>query len=327
MKAVSSLGVLTCLSAASFAAGLQVHAFGGQVVDGSGDPIVGVSVSLQLDGVPLSTSTAPGGYFHVGDLSMGFFRVEFSLPGYETVHESFRLGAGRNEQFSRVVLHRRDAPPRNGDGDYVVDLGQFPGNFPQEALIEYEKGLEAKASGEVDGAIDHFEAVTRLAPTHLDAHINLGTLYQPQGRLDHAEREYLLARGLTSLNPRPLVNLGGLYILRGQFAAAIDTLREATAMTTRSAEAFYNLGIALYRSRRLREAEVPLLRAVELAPNLTGLRLTLAEVYLRMRAGHHAVEQLEAYLSENSEGKWRATAQRMLAAARTLRDSPPPNPE
>ena len=179
----------------------------------------------------------------------------------------------------------------------------------------------------MDGAIDHFEAVTRLAPTHLDAHINLGTLYQQQGRLDHAEREYLLARGLTSLNPRPLVNLGGLYILRGQFAAAIDTLREATDMTTRSAEAYYNLGIALYRSRRLREAEVPLLRAVELAPNLTGLRLTLAEVYLRMRAGHHAVEQLEAYLSENSEGKWRATAQRMLAAARTLRDSPPPNPE
>ena len=128
------------------------------------------------------------------------------------------------------------------------------------------------------------------------------------------------------MNSRPLINLGGLYILRGQFADAIDTLRKATAMTTRSAEAYYNLGIALYRSRRLREAEVPLLRAVELASNLAGLRLTLAELYLRMRSGHRAVEQL-AYLSENSAGKWRATAQRMLSAARTLRDSPPPNPE
>ena len=140
MKAASLLVVLTCLSAASIAAGLQAHGLGGQVVDESGDPIVGVSVSLQLDGVPLSTSPGPGGYFHVVDLSTGFFRVEFSLPGYETVHENFQLGAGRKEQFETILLHLRDAPPRNGDGDYVVDLDQFPGNFPQEALNEYEKG-------------------------------------------------------------------------------------------------------------------------------------------------------------------------------------------
>ena len=60
---------------------------------------------------------------------------------------------------------------------------------------------------------------------------------------------------------------------------------------------------------------------------MTGLRLTLAEVYLRMRSGALAVEQLEAYLSENSEGKWREIAQRMLTAARAIRDSSPPKPE
>jgi Flp pilus assembly protein TadD len=137
----------------------------------------------------------------------------------------------------------------------------------------------------------------------------------------------LLARDLTLVNPRPLINLGGLYILRENFERAIEILRAATAMTPESAEAYYNLGIALFRSRRLRAAEVPLLRAVELHPELPGLRLTLAEVYLRMRSGARAVEQLEAYLNENSEGKWRAVAQRMLAAARAIRDSSPPNPE
>ena len=92
----------------------------------------------------------------------------------------------------------------------------------------------------------------------------------------------MLARDLTLVNPRPLINLGGLYILRENFERAIEILRAATAMTPESAEAYYNLGIALFRSRRLRAAEVPLLRAV---------------------------------------------AQRMLAAARAIRDSSPPNPE
>ena len=327
MKAASLLVAVVCLCGTPIAAGVQSHRVGGQVVDMSGDPLVGVNVSLQLDGVPLSTSTNQGGYFQVGDLPAGVFLVEFSLNGYETVHEWFQLGAGRLEQFTSIVLNPRYARSQTVDGDHVVDVGQFPGNFSQEALDEYEKGLRTKASGEVDAAIHHLEAATRLAPAHLDAHINLGTLYQQQERLDDAEREYVLARDLTSLNPRPLINLGGLYILRGNFEGAIELLRAATAMTAQSAEAYYNLGIALFRSQRFREAEEPLLQAVRLDPDMTGLRLTLAEVYLRMRSGALAVEQLEAYLSENSEGKWREIAQRMLTAARAIRDSSPPKPE
>jgi hypothetical protein len=107
MKVASLLVAAMCLSGTVMAVGFQSHRLSRQVVDASGDPLVGVIVSLQLDGQPFSTSSDRGGHFQVGDLPMGFFRVGFSLVGYETNYQSFQLGAGRREQFTSIVLNRR----------------------------------------------------------------------------------------------------------------------------------------------------------------------------------------------------------------------------
>ena len=144
-----------------------------------------------------------------------------------------------------------------------------------------------------------------------DAHVNLGVLHQSSDRLDEAEHEYLLARYLSDHHPQPLVNLGSIYLERGRNREAIEVLLEATAMIPPPASAFFNLGIALYRSDRFAEAEQSLLRAHELDPEASSVRLMLANVYLRTRNEERLIEQLDAYLQENPDGRSRDAVERM----------------
>ena len=78
--------------------------------------------------------------------------------------------------------------------------------------------------------------------------------------------------------------------------------------------AFFNLGIALYRTGELVEAEKSLLWAQELDPTTPQIRLMLVNVYLRAGNPDAACEQARAYLDENPKGEMRAAVERVLAA-------------
>ena len=150
-----------------------------------------------------------------------------------------------------------------------------------------------------------------LEPDFSDAHTKLGVLYQASDRLQEAEQEYLHARRLSQNHSQPLINLGAIYLKRGQNEAAIEVLREATSVTPPSALAFYNLGIALYRANEFAQAEESLLRARALNPKLMRVRLLLANIYLRTRDRDRLLEQLDAYLQENPEGRDRRKVEQM----------------
>ena len=119
----------------------------------------------------------------------------------------------------------------------------------------------------------------------------------------------MLARYLNHHHAQPLINLGIIYIARADFDRAIDVLRDATVMIPPSPGAFLNLGIALYRTDRLVEAEESLLRAHELDAKTPETRLVLINVYLRSGNPERVLEQADAYLKENPEGENRVAVE------------------
>ena len=182
--------------------------------------------------------------------------------------------------------------------------------------------MKAKKKGKSQSAIQHLEETVRIAPGFFAGHLDLGFLYQQTGRLDDAEHEYLLARYLNQHHAQPLVNLGSIYIETADFNRAIDVLREATAMIPPLPGAFYNLGIALYRTGKLAEAEKSLFRAHELDPNDPQVRLVLINVYMRAGNPNGMLVQADAYLKENPKGEKRAIVERIRSQIlQRLKDS------
>ena len=210
---------------------------------------------------------------------------------------------------TRIILRslRRRSPEPTPDS-LVIDVSQFVENFPDEATKHYRKGVESSRQGRPEEAIEHLKKAVALAPRFFDAHVNLALLYHENDSLEEAEQEYLAALSLTRHHPRPLINLGSLYLKQGRNRDAIGILREATRITPPPPPAFYNLGLALFRSNRLEEAETALLQARNLDPELPSVHLMLANVYLRTGEHERLLKQLDGYLREGPDGDGREWA-------------------
>ena len=298
----------------------------GRVVDGSGKPLPQVGVALETDGALSDrTFTDTLGRFEFSDVAPDTYQIVVETPGYERVRQTLKFHGVAGTGSLRIVVNRLRFLVRRyprPSGDYVIDVSEFLENFPDEAIDHYRKGLKARKKGKSQSAIHHLEETVRLAPNFFAGHLDLGVLYHHSERLDEAEHEYLLARYLNHHRAEPLVNLGGIDIARGEFNRAIDLLRQATAMIPPSAGAFYNLGVALYRTDKLAEAEKSLLRSHELNPTTPEARLMLVNVYLRAENPIGVLAQAEAYLKENPQGEKRATVEGIRALIlRRLKDS------
>ena len=145
--------------------------------------------------------------------------------------------------------------------------------------MHYRKGVESSRLGRWEEAIEHLKKAVVLAPRFFDAHVNLALLYHGNNWFEEAEEEYLVALSLSRQHPQPFINLGGLYLKQGRNKEAIGILRDAIRITPPPPAAFNNLGIALFRTNQLEEAERMLLRARDLDPEQSSARLMLANVY------------------------------------------------
>ncbi len=104
----------------------------------------------------------------------------------------------------------------------------------------------------------------RYEPRYDLVHFNLGRVYQEQGRVEEAAREYTQA---LAANPRDFLsclNLGDLAARGGRIAEAATWFERAVALEPRSDDAEANLGGALLALDRLPEARLHLQRSLEL---------------------------------------------------------------
>jgi tetratricopeptide (TPR) repeat protein len=103
---------------------------------------------------------------------------------------------------------------------------------------------------------------------------------------------------------------------------ALDALEEAVRLDPRSTAAYYYLGAANYKSSFYEEAEAALSRAAGLEPNMSLIRLLLANVYLKQKKWREVVDTLDAYLQVNPKAADRAVIVEMRDRIQKGIDSP-----
>jgi hypothetical protein len=276
-------------------------------------PCDSCSVILEASGARIDSTNADStGAFHFKNVRPGTYIIRISLEGFQEVE--FRVDMTPwGMSAPATILLQPETVVRKKPEPAVVDVATISGKFPKKAIELYNKSEKEREKGNKSIAISDLEECVRTAPDFFQAHEQLGKLYMAEGRLDEAEREFLEAKRLNESSADPLIQLSGLYVDRNQPELAVRAGEEAVKKDSRSAAAFFNLGLAFYKLSRLDNAEDVLKKALALAPSAGQIRLLLANVYLKRNDFTNLRAQLDSYLAENPNGSERADVERMRA--------------
>ena len=139
--------------------------------------------------------------------------------------------------------------------------------MPETADDIFNRAMAADSAGQVDAAQSLLEQVLKVAPDHVPALVNLGSLHQDRGELDAAEPLYRRALAIAPDTAFAHHNLAGVLLKRGDMTGAI---------------AAWNT-------------------AVRIEPNNAFLRFNLAGAYELVRDLDAALAQLDATLATNPD--------------------------
>jgi tetratricopeptide (TPR) repeat protein len=237
-------------------------------------------VCLRAALLPRSTPTRPQAYSFqqlvVLRTAKGLSDAGVSVRRIRTVLESLQRQLGEQRSMSSVKVYAsgRGVIVWDGTHRWQPDSGQFVLNFEarpparprrldppptsrkfrrDEALMWWERGVELQDQAH-EAACRAYEEAIRLDPSLVEAHVNLGRLYQEEGKLDEAEASYRRA-----IHRRPdftvaYFNLGVVFEDRGQDEAAIAAYQRTLQLDSRFQPAHCNLAELYERQGRRQDA-------------------------------------------------------------------------
>lgn len=152
-------------------------------------------------------------------------------------------------------------------------------SLPSIAIGYNNQGLQNYLAGRLTSAQFDYVRAIKLNPDYLEAHYNLGLLYEDLQQMDKAEAEYLAAvqGGLDAAHN----NLARLYILDENYAPAVPLLKKGLLLTNDDAvryDLYKNLGWARLGQARYDEALAELQSAITLSPDQAPAHCLLAQV-------------------------------------------------
>jgi len=158
-------------------------------------------------------------------------------------------------------------------------------------------------AGRLQEAEKVYLVVAQKYPGGDEVYINLGVISQAKGEIKAAIGWFEKALEVSPSNPEAYVNLGTMHMLSGDRGKARDYYLKAIDLRPDDPSALTNLGIVLASERRFREAASAFKRALAVKPDLIETRLNLAAVYREMGLDYEAGEELrEAGLRKGSAG-------------------------
>jgi tetratricopeptide (TPR) repeat protein len=270
------------------------------------------TLSLESGGIRIaSTFTDGAGTFTFNNVRPGSYVIRGTVDGFNDIEVRVDVNSAGALSPLTIILEPKASVPTPSTGPPVVDVSSLMDRYPKKAVDLYKKAGKCEEKGNAGEAITELEEAIRIAPDFYQAHDDLGKLYKSARRLDDAEHEFVAARDLNRSNAEPLIQLTALYIDRNEPDRAVTTGEEAIQKDSRSASAFFNLGLALYRVSRLDRARDVLKRALVLAPTAPQIHLLLVNVYTRLHDWDNARAELDSYLQQNPNGSDRALAEEM----------------
>ncbi len=162
-----------------------------------------------------------------------------------------------------------------------------------------EKQLKSEDRKPFETALDEYIAAQRFNAERPESQVNLGNLFMSRGQFDEAEAALLKAMQIDPTFVAAPITLAELRRTRGQENAAEETLREALKTAPQSAELLHALGLSLVRQKRTKEALDNLKEAATLAPEQARFSYVAGVAFHDTGNSAEGLEVLHAALSRH----------------------------
>ena len=326
----------TSLPATAFFTFQSRNAVSGTIFSPSRRPVADIFVELldDMNSTVGRMKTDASGRYAFGGLASGRFKLRV-MP----------FGTDFLEETQEVVLTSVSAVPGSGSDRQQIDIylrvneranispfGSSPGvifaqEVPSAARKLYGQGISYLREKKEKEGFDCLRRALEIFPTYYVALDRLGAEYAMRGlsKRVYMEAGRILLMKAVEVNPRGYSSVFGLgwtqYHL-GLTNEAIESLRTATTLHGKGADAHLWLGKALKRAAKLTEAESAFKRANELTEGKsTEVHWQLASLYGDQKRYRESADELELFLKMQPKGKGNeAEVEKVRALIRQLRE-------
>ena len=265
----------------------------GRVYFPTGQAVSGKTVKVSLESVSafgaMSTVADQDGVFRFTSLTPGNYTVVVDAGSeYEKARESVVIDQETRSRSVQVAIQLR---PR------VDSSNPLFAGVTGKALDLYKKGAAAAAKGDAKGAVESLSAAVAAHPNFPLALSELGVEYMNLKQYDKASETF---EALLKLKPDDVgahLNMGIVAFNQKKLDEAESHLRKALELKSPGPYAHYYLGLTLVSTKRYEEA----LKEFEQTVSNGGENIALAHkylggLYMSTHKTKEAADELEKYL-------------------------------
>ncbi len=204
------------------------------------------------------------------------------------------IQVGKNEIAVNLIQSALVGTPQNPI--YLSNIGNALKALDRqdEALASYRKAIRIKpdfadahynmatifqTQGKMTEALRSYKNALRFKPNFANAHTNIGTILQADNRLSEAIERYQTSLELHPGNAETLNNLGMAFHKIGNLAQAMVCFEDALKIHPDFTNAHYNMGNARYTQGDLNGAISAFQRALEIQPDHANAYYNLGTVH------------------------------------------------
>jgi tetratricopeptide (TPR) repeat protein len=122
------------------------------------------------------------------------------------------------------------------------------GHTPDSHQAHYNLALAHKQAGEYQAAVRHYEIAARLSPNDAESYYNWGNALAAAGDVQAAIQSYQKALQVRPESPDTLTNLAACFQEAGELESAIHHFRAALDLKPQSPDLMWNLALALLKA-------------------------------------------------------------------------------
>jgi tetratricopeptide (TPR) repeat protein len=195
----------------------------------------------------------------------------------------------------------------------MTQAAQAAGSPQAELRASFQKAVEAQSAGRLDEAEAAYKAILEKNPDVPEVYQNLGAVYALKKDFAAAEAAFLKGLELRPDSADTATQLAKLYQDNGQPEKAMAIMEKSAGANPADAKAQFNRGIFLLNAYKNEEAIAAFEAAIKADPNMTEAYYRLGALMVGQGKIPEAILNLEKYLSMNpTDAQNVATAQGLL---------------
>jgi tetratricopeptide (TPR) repeat protein len=187
---------------------------------------------------------------------------------------------------------------------------------PKEAKYAYDRGVIDFVAGDMEAALEKYNAAIKANANHAYALNDRGSIYMKQGQLDKAIADYEKAAKADSKSAFIFNNLGSAYRKNGDLDKAIDAYSKAVKLKDDYAIAYNNRGMAYFEKGQLEKARGDFDKALSIDAMYALAYNNRASISIKNEEWEAAVRDADKAISIDAEFAYayynRAIAKEML---------------